>query len=243
MPRQLFALVTDQGTACEEACLCSKCLDKPGSKEQCVRQLYSNGRDVPDKEHWHECTDNEALKCSTCGWFLRPVVPCIIINAPHWFERADFQRWLSGPDRPATWHKPGEPTENSDVFITYDHGEGSDFETMPEDIWENVRQICEEQRIEYGLIWLQNLVVGTHGEKDEMEECEYTLCKFCDHFVDADGHLEDGEQEFDHDAEPSDQTQTLGEWRKLRTDLFRMHADGKVGPNSRHHSRRGKAEP
>ena len=81
----------------------------------------------------------------------------------------------------------------------------------------------------------------------------YTLCKHCDHFVDPNEpldtappgtdqfiHLEDGEQEFDHRAEPSDQTHTLDEWKRLRPDLFQEHPDGKIGPNSKHHSRRGK---
>lgn len=76
----------------------------------------------------------------------------------------------------------------------------------------------------------------------------YTLCTRCDHFVDAnDGppgvspfiHLENGEQEFDHDAEPGE-SRTLDEWRSVRPDLFALHADGMIGPNSAHHCRRGK---
>jgi hypothetical protein len=81
------------------------------------------------------------------------------------------------------------------------------------------------------------------------DNVEYTLCKRCDHFVDPDDspksgfvHLEDGEQEFDHDPEPSDQTHTLAQWRVLRPDLFVTHLDGAIGPNSTHHSRRGKIE-
>jgi hypothetical protein len=86
-------------------------------------------------------------------------------------------------------------------------------------------------------------------------KAKYTLCRHCDHFVDKndafDGschqvarfiHLEDGEQEFDHDAEPSTKTHLLEEWRRLRPDLFKMHPDGKIGPNSAHHSRRGKID-
>ena len=53
-------------------------------------------------------------------------------------------------------------------------------------------------------------------------------------------HLEDGEQDFDHDPEPSDQVMTQAEWRVARPDLFKQHPDGKVGPNSIHHSQRGK---
>jgi len=80
----------------------------------------------------------------------------------------------------------------------------------------------------------------------------YTLCKHCDHFVDPNDcdepgvaryvHLEDGEQEFDHDAEPSNLFHVLDDWKRLRPDLFQEHPDGKIGPNSSHHSRRGKIE-
>lgn len=96
-----------------------------------------------------------------------------------------------------------------------------------------------------------------------------TLCKHCDHFVeqnyldddkieivsstvidliDANGgkmrqcryiHLEDGEQEFDHDADPSGEIHTPEEWGKLRPDLFIKHPDA-IGPNSKYHSQRGK---
>ena len=82
----------------------------------------------------------------------------------------------------------------------------------------------------------------------------YTLCRHCDHFVDKNDdwswngednaryvHLENGEQDFDHDAEPNhDSTQTLAQWRELAPELFIEHADGAIGPNSIHHSRRGK---
>jgi len=81
----------------------------------------------------------------------------------------------------------------------------------------------------------------------------YVLCKHCDHFVDENYdsneetpdiadyiHLEDGEQEFDHDATPSDQSHPLDEWKRLRPDLFKEHEDGAIGPNSKHHNQRGK---
>lgn len=74
----------------------------------------------------------------------------------------------------------------------------------------------------------------------------YTLCKHCDHFVEIDDyseatiHLEDGEQNFDHEPELSDQSMPLEEWKKQRPDLFVTHEDGAIGPNSTHHSQRGK---
>ena len=86
-------------------------------------------------------------------------------------------------------------------------------------------------------------------QKPDLSNVAYTLCKHCDHFVDPDPespckfvHLEDGEQEFDHDPEPSDQTHTLAQWQVLRPDLFFKHPDEAIGPNSVHHSRRGKVQ-
>lgn len=84
-----------------------------------------------------------------------------------------------------------------------------------------------------------------------MDNHVYAICRHCHHFVDpadADAieggpapfvHLEDGEQEFDHDAEPAGQA-TLSEWKRRRPDLFHEYPDGKIGPNSSHHSRTGK---
>ena len=90
------------------------------------------------------------------------------------------------------------------------------------------------------------------------------MCAKCDHFVDdnilvkgdfyfddpakpagEEGlarfiHLEDGEQEFDHDAVPGGELATLSKWKLGRPELFIEHPDGKIGPNSIHHPRRGK---
>jgi hypothetical protein len=67
---------------------------------------------------------------------------CVKINAPHWFKRPDFRVWLNqnemerARDRLATWHTGGEPRENSDTFITYNGGEVSDYQDLPEDVLE-----------------------------------------------------------------------------------------------------------
>lgn len=101
-----------------------------------------------------------------------------------------------------------------------------------------------------------------------MQNTKETLCKHCDHFVGPNPvlegevvketfstycvldngtniaryiHWEDGEQEFDHDAEPGE-AHTSKEWAHLRPDLTREYPDGKIGPNSIHHSRRGKVD-
>lgn len=72
------------------------------------------------------------------------------------------------------------------------------------------------------------------------------LCQHCDHFVEPNPdaetdaslakflHMDDGDQEYDHDAEPSTDTD--------RPDLLRLYPDGKIGPNSMFHSRRGKRD-
>jgi hypothetical protein len=84
----------------------------------------------------------------------------------------------------------------------------------------------------------------------------YTICKYCDHFIDPnypDGqtipegvakyiHLEDGEQEFDHEPSPGT-TRTLALWKLVRPDLFKVYEDGAIGPNSCYYpSRRGKTD-
>jgi hypothetical protein len=92
------------------------------------------------------------------------------------------------------------------------------------------------------------------GDEQEPEQTEnhadlyeYELCAKCNHFVDPTGdghyeHLEDGEQEFDHDAEPSGEVHTGAEWKRLRPDLFKTYPDGKIGPNSLWFDRKGKQD-
>ena len=76
-----------------------------------------------------------------------------------------------------------------------------------------------------------------------------TICMHCDHFVEIfiesinyfvesqtdtiakHIHCCDGEQGFDHDAEPGE-TRTIAEWVSVRPALFTEYLDGKVGPNT-----------
>lgn len=100
----------------------------------------------------------------------------------------------------------------------------------------------------------RKVVLRLYDKYITFESLPYTMCKFCDHFVDSDttigetddesvwDHLEDGEQEFDHNAEPSSKAYTLAAWRERKPDLFKTYEDGKIGPNSAHHSRRGKKD-
>lgn len=82
--------------------------------------------------------------------------------------------------------------------------------------------------------------------------CKHTAfekCAHCDHFIEPEEtagrfrHLDDGEQRYDHDAEPSGEVHTFAEWLKQHPDLFVLHSDGKIGPNSAlHDNRRGKID-
>jgi hypothetical protein len=90
----------------------------------------------------------------------------------------------------------------------------------------------------------------------ESEEATYTKCLGCDHFViendewspdldpanwyqgimpDRYEHLDDGDKEHNHPAEPSNVSFTLAQWALLRPELFRTFMDGSIGPNSRYY--------
>jgi hypothetical protein len=78
----------------------------------------------------------------------------------------------------------------------------------------------------------------------------YEKCKHCWHFIEPNDetqipgfavlklaeyvHLDNGEKEHDHDAEPSGDKRTLDEWKNAHPELFHMHKDGMIGPNSVH---------
>lgn len=102
--------------------------------------------------------------------------------------------------------------------------------------------------------------------KSRFANVKYTLCKKCDHFVAKNDigngefyvddpkkpatevglaryiHLDDGDQEYDHDASPGE-THLMKVWKALQPDFFTEYTDGKIGPNSIYHSRRGKMDP
>ena len=81
------------------------------------------------------------------------------LNAPDWYERKDFLYWLNDLSKPtATWHISGEePGEYSDVFVTFDHGEGSDADSIPEGIWEEIKKVAAEHCFDEGLVWITNI--------------------------------------------------------------------------------------
>ena len=84
----------------------------------------------------------------------------VSIVAPQWYEREDFRQFIDDPtSRLATWHPKGKPpSEFSDVFVTYDDGEGSDSD-MPAEIWEEICSICRQLHVKYGLVWIKNLEI------------------------------------------------------------------------------------
>jgi hypothetical protein len=84
-------------------------------------------------------------------------IPCIRINAPEFFEDAEFVRWLESPDA-ATWHCKGKQVnDHSDAFMTYDHEEGSDYTELPEWIWNSICDTMDVYGYKFALLWITNL--------------------------------------------------------------------------------------
>lgn len=84
--------------------------------------------------------------------------PHLEIVASAWFGRDDFVAFLEGRGpyqggiKPATWHQNGDAPDMSDVFITFDHGEGSDYLDVPEDIWAEVQRLAREHGFTDGIV-------------------------------------------------------------------------------------------
>ena len=64
---KLYAIVSDQGTACHEACLCELCHANP---EHRAAVEWEAGRisDIPNPTDWRDATGNDALTCNVCGY-------------------------------------------------------------------------------------------------------------------------------------------------------------------------------
>ena len=127
-------------------------------------------------------TDDEPsaaeLSCSTGR--------CLVVRCPDWFERPDFLTFLNGHRTNqgphgnwpiASWHKPGDQdtpaTEMSDTFITYDGGDLSEQDSLPEDICESLKWLWQDRfgksKPTWGVIWLQNL--DRDGGDDQYYTC------------------------------------------------------------------------
>ncbi len=64
--RKVYAIVSDQGTACAETALCEKC--HGGKHRAKVEKLAATIADIPNPRDWHDCTGNDALQCNDCGY-------------------------------------------------------------------------------------------------------------------------------------------------------------------------------
>jgi hypothetical protein len=64
--RKMICLVSDQGTGCYEAGICEGC-DTPANRAY-LSDSVANKTDIPDKEHFVDCTGNEAIGCAICGY-------------------------------------------------------------------------------------------------------------------------------------------------------------------------------
>lgn len=61
---KIFALVTNQGTACSETALCENCLNTTNTTK--VRQSVKKEVDI-DFSSFIDCSGNDALECVECG--------------------------------------------------------------------------------------------------------------------------------------------------------------------------------
>ncbi len=93
-------------------------------------------------------------------------MPLVRINAPEWYERADWMMWLgyTGERHPATWYRPPIDQSNDDVFFTFCEGDGSDapvpndsVPAIPMDIWNDICELMKANGIDECLIWVSNL--------------------------------------------------------------------------------------
>lgn len=80
-------------------------------------------------------------------------VPCLMIYASAWMDRADFREWVEKSD---VAHWPGDT--DGDVFVTYDHGEGSDNPDpmmpgpgiMPMWVWDEIKAVVQHAGLSDG---------------------------------------------------------------------------------------------
>jgi hypothetical protein len=87
------------------------------------------------------------------------LLSCVKFNQPEWYLREDWMKFVKSSGV-ATWHNRllTNPDEYSDVFFTYDSGEGSHWggtgeDSIPKDIWELLKQELGEG---FYLVWITN---------------------------------------------------------------------------------------
>ena len=85
---------------------------------------------------------------------------------PEMFADKEFAAYLNHPDTNiATWHYMGMVNEYSDLFLTYDNGDGSEAVGMPKVWWERICAICKEAGLKYALVHITNLEEEGQGKK------------------------------------------------------------------------------
>jgi hypothetical protein len=63
---RLLAIVSEQGTACYEACFCKRCHANPKHRAD-VEKKAASISDIPNPTDWRDATGNDALTCNGCG--------------------------------------------------------------------------------------------------------------------------------------------------------------------------------
>lgn len=88
----------------------------------------------------------------------------LVLDVPEFFADPEFVKWLNNSEPKFTWHQGGEPGDYSDVVVAVDPtltGEGSDSDTMPEHIWDQIIEVCRKEFSpgpgDHILVWLKNL--------------------------------------------------------------------------------------
>ena len=92
---------------------------------------------------------------------------CIMLNAPHWFEREDFCLWLKS-EKPYFFSSDGElDGDYQDVIMTIDRSFGDFTEDsiegshiggaidIPEDIRVTLIRIFADRKVKSGLVWIK----------------------------------------------------------------------------------------
>ena len=69
---KMYALLSDQGTACHETALCEECYADEENQGY-AREQGSQADDIPAPNNFEDCGNplddgNDALSCCTCGW-------------------------------------------------------------------------------------------------------------------------------------------------------------------------------
>ena len=62
----MYALLSDQGTACSETALCNECYKDSENRAYAFEQAASSD-DIPHPWDFVDCSGNDALDCCICG--------------------------------------------------------------------------------------------------------------------------------------------------------------------------------